>query len=418
MSLLEIHAARTKRLLDVLLKIAAGAVFIIGTIALITGDFVVFPFCVILLVSDVVAIFLTNRVKVPWGYHIMITSHILVFSAVLWYRPEAYSALISFPFLIPLSIFFFKEKKYHIFYGVLATLGCMGGILAITQNDARVETVGNYLVLNLTTISILYALYAVCRHYIMTLRKYQANLAAKELEMRAQNAELESYIASNLQLENFAHLASHELRSPLRNIVNFSDLLKHRLKDSLSSEDAEALEIVSSQAASLNESVGDLLQLAMVSKEPIDFVSIESQSILQDVIAKHFAGDRDHIQLVSLPAKFRGHPGQMEHLFRNILENALKFVVEGETPKISIGGEEEEEAVSFWVRDNGIGIDEAHKDQAFVIFKRLHSEQDFAGTGIGLAICKKIVDRHNGRIWIENNEAGGTTVHFRIPQGQ
>ncbi len=235
--------------------------------------------------------------------------------------------------------------------------------------------------------------------------------------LNRQNAELEKYIESNMQLENFAYLASHDLKTPLRNVINFSQLLKRSAKEKLNENELEFLNFIVSSSKSMNNLIEDLLLYSRINTQPQTIEKINLKQELNRIISEqeslinHKNAD---IFIGQLPDKIHADRKQIEQLFLSLILNGIKFSKPGQTPKISINGIDKDEYWLFQVRDEGIGIAPDYFDRIFLLFKKLHTIDQYEGTGIGLAMCKKIVERHNGTIWVDSTIGIGTTFNFTI----
>lgn len=233
------------------------------------------------------------------------------------------------------------------------------------------------------------------------------------------NAVLEKYIAYNLQLENFAYIASHDLKSPLRNVVSFSQLLARRIKDKLSSEERDYLNFIISGTKEMTSLIDDLLNYSLVQREKLNVEEINVQELWKRVLTRNKPMIEEAGAEVSMevPATaIQGDAIKLNQLLENLFTNALKFHQPGDTPKVEIKFEEKEEDYLFEVKDHGIGIDTQYFDKIFMVFKRLHTKKEYEGTGIGLAICKKIVEQHQGRLWVESQLGEGTSFFFSLPK--
>jgi len=228
------------------------------------------------------------------------------------------------------------------------------------------------------------------------------------------NAEL---ARSNQELQQFAYIASHDLQEPLRAIGGFSGLLARRYRDKLDAEAQEYLDFLTAAATRMQRMIVDLLDYSRLGHEPKPFQPVNlrdaleaSLSLLQTAVhelgAEFLIGDLPTIQ---------GDSQQLTQLFQNLVGNALKFHGEA-PPNIMISGRRSGNEWLITVRDNGIGIDPDKAADVFQIFRRLHSQEQYPGTGIGLAVCKRIVERHRGRIWVKPNDDGrGTSFCFAFP---
>lgn len=231
-----------------------------------------------------------------------------------------------------------------------------------------------------------------------------------ELEKRATQLQ-----RSNDELERFAYVASHDLQGPLRTIASYLQLLEMRYKDKLDKEALEFIDFSVNGAKRMQTLILDLLNYSRISSAPKPFVKTNTNEIVEGVIQtlqSSIKTGNATIKLETLPVLI-AEPNQLFLLFQNLIDNAIKFVKE-KKPVITISCTEKTTEWKFEVADNGIGIREDFKEKVFQIFQRLHAETEYPGTGVGLAICKKIVDLHNGRIWFESNADGGTTFCFTV----
>jgi len=191
-------------------------------------------------------------------------------------------------------------------------------------------------------------------------------------------------------------------------------VLTSKLGSKISDQEKKMLGIISNQAEEMDELIKDLFELSSVTNEPMKASRLELDKLLSNLIKFDFFEHSSHIQLNTIPKEILGNRTYIKEIFKNLISNALKFVSPDKAVKIEIGCKNLDEAYEFSVKDNGIGICSTKRDKVFLIFKRLHARTEYEGTGIGLAICKKIVERHLGKIWIEDNPSGGTVFKFTI----
>jgi light-regulated signal transduction histidine kinase (bacteriophytochrome) len=236
-----------------------------------------------------------------------------------------------------------------------------------------------------------------------------------ELEMR-----LEELARSNAELEQFAYVASHDLQEPLRMVASYNQLLARRYKGKLGEDADEFIGFSVEGVTRMQRLINDLLAYSRVGTRGKDKTDVDLAAILKVTLLNLEAAIHDSDALVThdeLPHVLADE-SQMMQLLQNLVGNAIKFRREGVPPRIHVGVITNGLGHTISVRDNGIGIDPQFFDRIFVIFQRLNPREKYPGTGIGLAICKKIVERHGGRIWVESAPDRGSTIHFTIPHPQ
>jgi PAS domain S-box-containing protein len=227
---------------------------------------------------------------------------------------------------------------------------------------------------------------------------------------------IEELERSNVELEQFAYIASHDLQEPLRMVSSYVQLISNRYKDKLDKDADDFIAFIVNGTTQMQTLLKDLLALSRVGarNEPLELTDLNSV-LDKAVINLKRVIDKNHaeIKYENLPAVYADEM-QMIQIFQNLIGNAAKFRSD-KPPLIHISAERKENVWVLLVSDNGIGIDPKYFDRIFLIFKRLHTREKYPGTGIGLAICKKIVERHGGRIWVESEPGKGSTFKFTIP---
>ncbi len=224
---------------------------------------------------------------------------------------------------------------------------------------------------------------------------------------------------SNAELEQFAYVASHDLQEPLRMVASYMQLLAERYQGQLDAKADKYIGYAVDGARRMQALINDLLALSRVNSRGAEFTPTDCESVIGRVLHDLDSSIRQSNALVEcegLPTVVADER-QLGQLFQNLVGNALKFRAQ-EAPHVQLRAEQQQEAWLFSVQDNGIGIDPEHTDKIFVLFQRLHSRQKYDGTGIGLAISKKIVERHGGRIWVESQLGKGSTFKFTLPVTQ
>jgi len=237
-----------------------------------------------------------------------------------------------------------------------------------------------------------------------------------ELALQHQTQEL---ARSNAELEQFAYVASHDLQEPLRMVASFMQLIKRRYEGKLDADADEFIGHAVDGALRMQRLISDLLQFSRVNSRAKPPEPIGVDDVLRRVVANlKVAIERSEAAITwgHMPT-VTADDTQLTQLFQNLLDNAMKFRREDQAPKITISADREDAFWRFTVADNGIGFEQEYADKIFVIFQRLHARDKYRGTGIGLAICKKIVERHGGRIWVKSELGRGTTFHFTLPAG-
>ncbi len=221
---------------------------------------------------------------------------------------------------------------------------------------------------------------------------------------------------SNKELEQFAYIASHDLQEPLRMVASYTQLLEKRYKDTLDEDAKEFIRYASAGATRMQKMINGLLTYSRVQTRGKEPELVEAEKALEEAMSNlTFLINENNAKVTyeSLPGVY-ADKDQLVRLFQNLLDNAIEYRSE-ETPKIQINAERQEDEWEFSVKDNGIGINPKYTDKIFQIYKRLHTRDKHDKTGIGLAICKRIVERHGGRIWVESEEGKGSTFYFTIP---
>jgi hypothetical protein len=225
----------------------------------------------------------------------------------------------------------------------------------------------------------------------------------------------EELARSNLELERFAYVASHDLQEPMRTVQSFVQLFQRNYSDTLSGDAEEYLGFIVGGVQRMQALINDLLAYSRVSSHGAAFALVDCGEIcakvLEDLQASIVAANAT-VTVDPMPVVL-GDATQLGQIFQNLLINAIKFH-DRRTPRIHLSAHETDREWVFSVADNGIGIASEYFERIFIVFQRLHTIEEYGGTGIGLAICKKIAERHGGRIWVESVVGEGSTFHFSI----
>ena len=224
---------------------------------------------------------------------------------------------------------------------------------------------------------------------------------------------------SNADLQQFAYVASHDLQEPLRMVASYTQLLGRRYKGRLDSDADEFIAYAVDGATRMRDLIDDLLAYSRVGTQTKDFAPIDCNVACKQAVADLQAVIEDNKAVVThdgLPT-IKADGSQMVELFQNLIANGIKFHEDGQ-PSVHVSAELKENDWVFSVRDNGIGIEPQYAERIFGVFQRLHARDKFPGTGIGLAICKRILERLGGRIWVESEVGNGSVFCFTIPMAE
>jgi chemotaxis family two-component system sensor kinase Cph1 len=255
------------------------------------------------------------------------------------------------------------------------------------------------------------------REAALELRKAIVNIVLKQADELAQLAH--DLARSNAELKRFAYIASHDLQEPLNQVANYVQLLEMRYREHLDEDGEEFINFVVEGVSLMQTLIDDVLAYSKADLQSVEWKISNVETVVQQSLNNLRGRISDtHAIVTHAPLPTILADGmQLMQLFQNLIGNAIKFKQPGQSPTIHISAQRQEEHWLFSIKDNGIGIDPQFFDRIFVIFQRLHTRDEYPGTGMGLAICKKIVECHRGRIWVESQPGVGTTFYFTIPIG-
>jgi signal transduction histidine kinase len=326
-----------------------------------------------------------------------------------------YNLGLSVFYLAPIGfVTWFINRTGGIFMSVL-------GIVTITLSDYYSgKSYQNYIA-EFWNISLLLCFFLVVAFLLSKLKAELQERAKLILELKQTKEDLEKkkdeLARSNLELEQFAYVAAHDLKSPLLVVEGYVKRLQRRSKDTLPAEASQMISYIIEGVSKMRVLINDLLTYARMGTKEIELKWADCNDIIDMAISNLKVDIADHDSIVThdqLPAALVDST-QLIELLQNLIANGMKFHRD-EQPRIHISAEDKEKEWVFSVRDNGIGFDAKDKDRIFDMFQRLHNKNAVPGTGIGLSICKKIVERHGGQIWVESEIGKGSSFYFTLPK--
>ena len=236
----------------------------------------------------------------------------------------------------------------------------------------------------------------------------------------ALKSQVEQLAASNRELEAFSYSVSHDLRAPLRHVIGFVDLLNARETAALDEKSRHYLQVISEAAQKMGVLIDDLLAFSRMGRAEMMKTRVDLGLVVKEIVkdlAEDAKGREIEWEIAPLPTAI-GDASMLRQVMANLISNAMKFTRHRTLARIEIGAVEEKTETQFYVKDNGVGFDEAYLNKLFGLFQRLHTTEEFEGTGVGLAIVQRIVMRHGGKVWAEGALDGGATFWFSLPKAQ
>ena len=368
--------------------------------------------------------FLLFAKRHQFAYHLMLISTCGLYFYITVVEGNVYiTVMLFFPFAIIYTFAFFNSLITKIAY-LIAFILCqittvyylLGGNAAGLSFQSMLEIINIFIINTLTFLLCYFFLKNLYRHK-QSLKKATYFNNEQRVLMQQQNEQLRAYINSNIKLGSYAQLAAHELKSPLSLIKGFSQLLTIKLKNN-TDDTKKIVGFIASNIDTMTQLIDDFQDLGSIGKKDIEPTQINLHTLINEVkTLKQKSIIQQKAQLIfdGNIETIKGDVGLLLQLFLNLISNALKFVKADKKPIIQIETFTYEGYCTIKIKDNGIGIEPKNRAVVFRIFKRLHKVTVYQGSGIGLSICKKIVELHYGTIWIEDSELGGSCFTIRLP---
>jgi light-regulated signal transduction histidine kinase (bacteriophytochrome) len=221
--------------------------------------------------------------------------------------------------------------------------------------------------------------------------------------------------AVNKELEAFSYSISHDLRAPLRGIIGFATLLSEKFGDNSDEEVKRLVSVITKNTLKMGNLIDDLLSFSRMSRQNISKSNFSTNNLVKEIIAELNNEDQSISLYIEILADSFGDINMMRQVWVNLISNAIKYSRNSPSPSIQIGSFNNKNEVVFFVKDNGVGFDPKYLNKLFKVFQRLHSSNEFEGTGVGLAIVEKIISKHGGKVWAEAEKGKGATFYFSLP---
>lgn len=350
-----------------------------------------------------------------------------IFSLVLYLTVSSIAVGKTYEFdytilaIIGLPIFLFDDRKYHFLFALAALLSlgvCEIGYewiepVEVTMDIPHISFFTKMFIL----IGVFFSMSDVKTNILFYQKKSDLLIAT----IQEKNEELEKTYQQisqqNQELRQFAYVVAHDLKEPLRMISSYTQLLQRRLKHQLNENTTDLMAYVIKGVHRMRQLLTDLLAYATLDREEQRQEKVDLNKIIQDILQNLKVAISESHAVITHPKlpTITANPTQMIQLFQNLLSNSIKFRGTKE-PKITISVEEKPQYFLFAIKDNGIGIAPEYQEKIFGVFQRLHTRTQYEGTGIGLAICQKIVHNQGGKIWLESKEGEGTTFFITFPK--
>lgn len=373
----------------------------------------------------IISYILVRRGNYKLAQHIFILSYLLITVSIIKIFDHHYYAILLVPAGAMIFAFIFFDNRATLWGYFILLLLFEAFFLSVAMQVDYYSLPAEFFPELINVVAYMFATFFMGNFFLKRIRRIQTDLDIAKMDVQKQrkelsekNDKLQKYIESNMQLENFAHLAAHELKSPLKVVHGFAKYLQPKLKGQISDEDHNMLSIINESSGKMDGLISALNDLGSVSQTKIEPQEIQIESLLNEILVDRRDQVNERTAKVKLevisPILFADLT-LIKQLLSNLIGNAIKFVPAERKPEVLIRVTEELGYNNITITDNGIGIPKEHRDTIFQLFNRAHTQQTFSGSGIGLAIAKKITDLHRGTIWVEDNSPSGSIFTVRIP---
>lgn len=386
--------------------------------------------CFTLILSTVVSNVIYYAGHKEFAFHFYVTCYILAFTYGAFINVGYYSTILLYFVAMLFPFFYSEDKRIHMFYFVLCLVCGVVFVCTISNSIDRVEPY-RVVVEIIILLGMGFSIYKLSSIYVNGMRSYQLKLKDRETKLKENNTlilaqnqkldetnqQLRKYIDSNIQLEQYAHVASHDLKSPLRTVSSFTGLLKRKAYTKLDEKEQEYFDFIEKGTKQMSDLVNDLLVYSKANTQKVNKSKIRIKDLITNIEQNlEFTINEANAKISchGLPEEILADETKIRQLFQNLISNALKFIPEDRIPDIQIIAKKYKDKWKFTVSDNGIGIPPHYQESIFQAFKQLHTKDEFEGTGLGLSICKKIVELHGGEIWVDSKAGIGSSFHFTI----
>lgn len=351
-------------------------------------------------------------------YMAVINSFVLINSCYIGHESRVHD-FFYITYAVPFLLFNVRDYK-HITAGVLSSIIAFNIYNHIypffTQYNLDLTTQQGISDINVWMKFVLFgiAIYILAYYNFYS----ETQLAESNEKLKEQTIELQR---SNQDLEQFAYIISHDLKAPVRNISSFMTLLLRKNKDTATDDTKELMQLSKASAERLGKQIDELLSYCKVGRDLPPPTLVDTNRMIHTIqleLGQKINEKNAEVRLVRpLPSIANAHESMIHHVFQNLIANGIKFNT-NQNPLVLVDYSEQKDTYTFSVKDNGIGLDPAYASSVFQMFKRLHTDNEFEGTGIGLAVCKKIVNFYHGDIWLESQPGKGTTFFFTVKKAE